>query len=901
MNARFSLGPVIRGNLKNRSKQYRSLFIGVTLAIAFVTMLVLIIASLPASLKQYHESRIGHHDMVVFDVDETVLQQLSNEDRIESYGLARVLGQTVPERDSQRPVTLASFTDEALTLLNAEVLEGRLPEAPGEIALESQALRTLRIPANLNELINIRLDLLSDSGADPVQGTEHSFTLVGVLADRNANLRVIMDSSTARAASNDYPQAIVAASQVTDQSIVSHLAYIELPEVMLRDENALQNLRADLGTHSEMTAYRHQTGQARSAERTTNIWLNVILGSIMALVLVLMAALAINNSLQSIMETNQRQLGLLRALGATRKQIRALNMTETLSVALLCSPLGMIIGTLLVLLIMRLIGPYLKFSANPLIYLAIGAFSIVVILIAAASVIRRASRTAPMQALRPTELTRPRKLKRIRSLATFQPDRLLAKRNLILYSSQGSKITIFLASAIILLAVPTLFISTSYKQLANRYYDIFVNQDTYSASGFIDHTYNQPGFTDSDIQEFLTLPNISEVNTTKHLTMGILIEDYTDYLTEGGFGPGYYLSGPAHWETTPSPSIRAYQALREKLDIEHDLFGSSLTALVDTQLMELEPYVYDGAINLEKINSGEEILMVAPTSFVYREERGVTHGWVREGQATPKGAMIYSNDMFRAGDTITLSFLQTDEPAGDYQTLPDRVNRSDRTVTIGAVLGIPPQDTPRKILFPYGTASLITGYTGFKSLGFDAPTRDVYLKVTGDLTEEAEIHLINRIEAIAYRVPETSVLALLDIYRSDRASLAAMVTAVLAVGSFFSMICAAMINNSTSARVRANKRSIATIRAVGASERTIYRSFTLQVLRLFIKGALLGFVMAAVLIYVSIIYGGAWYSHWAIVIPLVFTALILLVSLITTRIRVKQILRGSIVDNIRQF
>lgn len=69
MNTRFSPVTFIRSNLKHRTRQYRALFTGVTLAVIFVTVLVLIVTSLPSSLRQYHESRVGTHDLVIFDTN----------------------------------------------------------------------------------------------------------------------------------------------------------------------------------------------------------------------------------------------------------------------------------------------------------------------------------------------------------------------------------------------------------------------------------------------------------------------------------------------------------------------------------------------------------------------------------------------------------------------------------------------------------------------------------------------------------------------------------------------------------------------------------------------------------------------------------------------------------------
>lgn len=109
----------------------------------------------------------------------------------------------------QNTVTLASFDQTALALLNTDIVEGRLPEREGEIALESAALRTLRQTATLDELIDLTLDVPVGQSEVLESAVTAELKLVGILSDRNANLQVMTNAqrngfTTAKSMSNGF-------------------------------------------------------------------------------------------------------------------------------------------------------------------------------------------------------------------------------------------------------------------------------------------------------------------------------------------------------------------------------------------------------------------------------------------------------------------------------------------------------------------------------------------------------------------------------------------------------------------------------------------------------------------------------------------------------------------------
>ena len=87
---------------------------------------------------------------------------------------------------------------------------------------------------------------------------------------------------------------------------------------------------------------------------------------IIALILMCAACLGIVNSFTASLESRKRQIGLLRAVGATKKQIGQIFGRETLLLAVFSIPLGLLLACLTVWAITRYWVDYV-FYLNPLI------------------------------------------------------------------------------------------------------------------------------------------------------------------------------------------------------------------------------------------------------------------------------------------------------------------------------------------------------------------------------------------------------------------------------------------------------------------------------------------------------------------------------------------------------
>lgn len=118
--------------------------------------------------------------------------------------------------------------------------------------------------------------------------------------------------------------------------------------------------------------------------------------------LLLAACVGIASAMESMLAQKTEDIGMLRAVGATRRQIRRLFGREAWLLAWMALPVGAAMGCLTCWLLSRLMPEQMLFRPTPWLLLPVLAVSFLCVLLSAALPLRRASRQLPMGVLRDT-------------------------------------------------------------------------------------------------------------------------------------------------------------------------------------------------------------------------------------------------------------------------------------------------------------------------------------------------------------------------------------------------------------------------------------------------------------------------------------------------------------------
>ena len=419
---RLTMNQVAAASLKTNKKAYLSLAIGIFLAVYLCSASVLgAYGSIKANEQKIIE-RVGYADGLILNCASVSDETVKNSGFFSRVGKVFVTAQI--DKTGQY---MGYYDEEAQALLPRAMREGRMPEKPGEIALEESALALLRQELRVGDSVTWTMQ--------PIAGLpeERTYTLVGVLADQSIFMEsygsMYSDHGTA-----EWPNALLypgdKSFQTGDPAIHRVVTYAPL-------------VNYARFTHSEayddwgytFIAISRARGQATWMDPTAEdlnayaaqaeIW--ILLG----IALLLSCGVAISSAMESMLAQKTEEIGMLRAVGATRRHIRRLFGRDAWLLCLISLPLGILLGIATVFIISRFAEGEIVFSLNGWLLVPVAALSALCVFLSSRLPLRRAARQTPLGVLRDTGMLR--KAKKFKSKKQFQATRLIASRQIRLH------------------------------------------------------------------------------------------------------------------------------------------------------------------------------------------------------------------------------------------------------------------------------------------------------------------------------------------------------------------------------------------------------------------------------------------------------------------------------------
>ena len=637
---------------------------------------------------------------------------------------------------------------------------------------------------------------------------------------------------------------------------------------------------------------------------------------IVALALLLASGMGIVNAFAANLAERSVQIGMMRAVGATRRQIRRIFGREALLLALLCAPAAIAFSCLAVALLLRLLDLGALYAPPALLFAAL-AFSVLCVMLAAAIPLRRAGRVSPMQAIRDTQFLRAAHRARVKSQKRFRVESLAARRALVLYRGQSAGVPVLLALCLLALCGAYLLVggNLAVMQIEQEYdYELTVN--SFDSWEYYDAAALRPRFTESDRADILSLPYVARVDGAQSVYCNLVLDEVTGYLRPD---PALhtYLDEPtgSAWEIERR---EAYLTLKNELGIEGDLFGVEVTALPEERILACAGDVLHGEIDIEALNAGREVIVVAPDTL-YRQHWETPEGGTASITSEQPFAELepgaqyreFANDTFQVRQKLPLCqlFAREYQPnRADPSVTAADLERRDASPTIGATVDW--ATASNMVILPgCGYGDVITTHAGLRALGLYANGYSefgVALAQTPDTETEAQIdaalrEIASRVEGARYGSQFASLRAQREIIRN-------LLLAAGTVLLLFTAIALSMMDNAISGRIRADRRTIGTLRAVGAPLSAILGLYRRQVGILLAVGALAGAALSTALLlglcqfeyFRSTVFASL--PAWGLPALLAaYVAAVLLACHLGLRARLRGLPRASIVESIREL
>lgn len=341
-------------------------------------------------------------------------------------------------------------------------------------------------------------------------------------------------------------------------------------------------------------------------------------------------------------------------------------------------------------------------------------------------------------------------------------------------------------------------------------------------------------------------------------------------------------------------------------------------ALPEERILAYAGEVLHGEIDIEALNAGREVIVVAPDTL-YRQHWETPEGGTASITSEQPFAELepgaqyreFANDTFQVRQKLPLCqlFAREYQPnRADPSVTAADLERRDASPTIGATVDW--ATASNMVILPgCGYGDVITTHAGLRALGLYANGYSefgVALAQTPDTETEAQIDAALR--EIASRVEGAQYDSQFAFLREQREIIRNLLLAAGTVLLLFTAIALSMMDNAISGRIRADRRTIGTLRAVGAPLSAILGLYRRQAGILLAAGALAGFALSAALLlglcqfeyFRSTVFAAL--PAWGLPALLAaYVAIVFFACALTLRARLRNLPRTSIVESIREL
>ncbi len=916
MKRKLTINTLAMGNLKQRKKQYTILIIGIILAMVFSSGITFFISCWQSSIEENQKRIHGTQHEIYLNAGNADFENGVLADYVTEYSFAHTIGYAYQSEEKKDVGTaVAWLEDKAVEMYYPFLYEGRMPENEGEAIVERQALMTLGLAdKKLGDKITLAMKI-PDGKAFSEKTEERTYTIVGIICNKKD---AICEWESGKA--EFFPSVFVNKGEQT--AVGGKELLIAFVNLNLYGNDATTNAdweRYYSNTNDYMRVNSYSHDNSDDGTSGTDIWSTMLYSIAFALMLTLVSCLTIVNSFSNNLRERKKQIGMLRAVGATKRQIISIYAREAFIISLISAPISILISYFGVKLITKMMGDDLVFLPEIWILFVGALLGVIVVMCAALIPLISVSKSSPMQAIRNVDYTRRLRKKRIHSQAQFNVSSLLAKRNITLSRSRQIIVSVLLALTVIGSCFSFSGLNHEASQVKTRKYIYHISDQGGYDEALVDCTLDLSGFTDNDVVELITSGYFDEVVATKRTTVNILKDEFDDYelLMVLGSTSGYSIykeidkgiTAENYKEKCTAKFSKSYTQAREKFGYTSLVIPSTFVSMNDAYFETLRSKVIEGEINIDKINSGEEIVLVAPQKIgagfnKFDLEMGYTFLETDHFSDTDPASEYIDyfetqECTYKVGDEISLSTVNT--------SMKDETNfvRTDRKVKIGAIVHSNFYDV-FDWDFPYITNFGILTTNSASSLF--APTcdyTDIQLS-SENMTDEMNLTVVPYLESFTQSIANGYLRNWYEFDRDNQQTMRILLFGLYCLVALFLTICGSVINNALTARIREGKKEIGTLRAVGADLKVLSSSYIRQLLSIFGWGYGIGFGIYIVgyLLYIAIRKSMEWNKdifELRMVETLVLCSILFAICSINLVIKIKKEMKHSIVENIREL
>lgn len=845
--------------LKSNKKRTALTIIGIILSVALITSICTFILTVQNSMLEKQIKEVGAFHAVVENANGDDISKLKINPKIEKLGLGK----------SEEPVPFIKdkllgvdyLNESGFELMNVQFEEGELPKKENEIAIERWILRYFEEGVKVGDKIEIKDE----------DGTVKSYVLSGIVKDdwRSQNIGI----------ARGY---LSASDEILQEAGITALIQINEKADKWQVINEIEEGISEGAKVSHNEDLMRLTGE--SSDSALNSAIIAVVVMVIGIV-VLATVVVIYNAFQISIAERIKQIGLLRAIGTTKKQIVNLVLREATLMILIGVPLGIFFGIVAVYCIAFVFtkltptGEFsnLKVVISPIAIFISGVIGTLSIYVSAYLPARAAGRTSPLVAISSQALIKKEKRNRggLFLGRLLKIDLSMALKN-VKRNKKRFYVTVFSMAISVMLFVTF----TSFSKFSSNFTDEVTESD--EKDFVITLNYNDDnevkGIDEEVIERVKNIPNVdnvykrySRISTCEALLdESIIPEEVMKWNNESGKEFGM------NEDRLPKAALDG----KEKL---------SIPVVIDTyeegKLEKSHKYVKEGSVENLK---DDEVIVVRNTRFF--------------GERT----LISPMANLKVGDEIPLStdYYYYDGESSEVQIRENLNYASDevKKLKVAAIVDVAPfKDADYyemlNIIVSEKTAEKIIKDNLYLQNQYYVESLDI--RLTDDIYADDVDGAIREIENSN---PGIMYSNMIEFNKRDKAFKMQMLILLMGFTIVITLISAVNIVNTVTTNILLRKKELAALEAIGMTKKQVRRMITFEGVLFGVYGGIIGSVIGTAFTYM--LYGAMNdIRRFAFVFPwesiLVAVIAVVVMGYISALIPLRRLKKDSIIEGIR--
>ena len=435
-------------NLKLNKKRTIVTIIGIMLSVALITAVASIYYSGIKSLIKYQTYEKGNFHTAFYNVPVNDIDILENNRNIETINITKNIGYAkIDSKNEYKPYAfIKAFTKDSLNNLSVKLVDGRLPQNENEIVIPTHLKTNGKLDFNIGDSITLDIGkrVLFDgfelnqndsyqksdedvTGESIVDTTSKTYKIVGIIERPATNIESYSAPGytfITYLEENKISGVVDVYAKFSKDGVKN--SYETSANILGVDAKLFKKVNSqERASNEELEEYLSQMDKAKYTDINVNSYLIALetnpisnsgiggLGIVVVIVIGIIlftSIFCIKNSFDISITEKIKQYGMLRSIGATKKQIKRNVFYEATILGLIGIPLGILLGFIASYMLIIISNYYLSgtfaeglklvFVFSWVAVLVSIILGIVTIYFSAFKSARRASKTSPIDSIR---------------------------------------------------------------------------------------------------------------------------------------------------------------------------------------------------------------------------------------------------------------------------------------------------------------------------------------------------------------------------------------------------------------------------------------------------------------------------------------------------------------------